>query len=132
MKFTITPNNTLHIHLTSLNKLAAAQFSDIDVPLQNVKLPVKVRPEEAKKVFKAGMKVGTAVPWGFTAGNFYHHDKNRDFHFYANADRTLEIDLVEHPTYARLFLEVDEGEVVDEVAKRIEKAVEAVGGRKME
>ncbi|GAB4815118.1 hypothetical protein N2152v2_002164 [Parachlorella kessleri] len=80
-------------------------------------------------MFCKGFRVGTEVPWGFTAGTFYHADgRQPDFYFLRHADRTIAIELAEPAKFGLVVVEVGPDETPEEVAAKIQAAVDQLAG----
>ncbi|KAI8846435.1 hypothetical protein BC829DRAFT_398559 [Chytridium lagenaria] len=69
--FSISPSATgvmtFTLHLTTSEKAAAVQFSDISFPLSQITLPIEVNP-----TLKLGFRVGTHIPGVLIAGSTFY------------------------------------------------------------
>ncbi|SPQ92982.1 Uncharacterized protein PBTT_00893 [Plasmodiophora brassicae] len=122
VKITVDGNG-VHIHLSVLQKVIAVQ-GDIRIPLGNIKLPVRVHPDECNQFFK-GLKVGADIPGVFTAANYYHLDGTHDFYYFADASRTIGLDIINDPRRKVVIVQVEDGTSVEEVVNAISNAVQS-------
>ncbi|CEO98909.1 hypothetical protein PBRA_007023 [Plasmodiophora brassicae] len=113
VKITVDGNG-VHIHLSVLQKVIAVQ-GDIRIPLGNIKLPVRER----------CIQVGADIPGVFTAANYYHLDGTHDFYYFADASRTIGLDIINDPRRKVVIVQVEDGTSVEEVVNAISNAVQS-------
>ncbi|KAI9099291.1 hypothetical protein DFS34DRAFT_63129 [Phlyctochytrium arcticum] len=112
------------LHIPFLDQLAAAGSvrSEWVIPFAQIKR-VRLRPDEASQCFIIGFRQGTCLPGVFTAATFYHRKGKRDFYYVKDPLRTIGLDLQDHPTHARVIIEVQNTILPEEVADMITRGM---------
>jgi hypothetical protein len=111
-------DGVLTVQLRSVDKILALH-GNLSVPLSHIR-GVEVRPEEAFQFFH-GLRVGTNIPHVLTAGTFFT-PAGKLFFDMRDPERSIGIDL-EHDTYTRLIIQVDDDVAPESVAAAIRAAL---------
>jgi len=98
--------NRVHFDIEGLDKFWAFR-SHLDIPVAHIRA-VKIDPEAARGWWHGLRIMGSNVPGLLTAGTFYQ-DGGIVFYDVHDPERTIVLEL-EHETYKRLIVEVEDPE----------------------
>jgi hypothetical protein len=112
----------VHFDVEGLDKFWAFR-SRLDIPLAHIRA-VEIDPEAARGWWHGLRIMGSNIPGVLTAGTFYQ-DGGIVFYDVHDPDRTILLEL-EHETYKRLIVEVENPE---ETRKTIERALKTATKR---
>jgi hypothetical protein len=108
----------VHFDVVGLDKLWSLR-SRLDIPLAHVRA-VQIDPEAARGWWHGLRLLGSNIPGVLTVGTFYQHGEVV-FYDVHDPERTIVLEL-EHETYKRLIVEVDDPETA---RKMIEQAIKS-------
>ena len=62
---------SVHIELSSAEKIMSVRCSDFNIPIQDIKFPIKKNPLDTRQMFVCrGLRVGTHIPGYYCCGNY--------------------------------------------------------------